>query len=112
MAPRGDSLAGMTIVVTGSVPDYTREQIEALITRHGGKPTSSVSKKTTYVVAGSEPGGSKIQKATEYNISIIDWATFMVMVGSEGDVALVTPPVDIESEPPATDMPPAQSRLF
>jgi len=113
VAPRSDSLAGKTIVVTGSVPDFTREQIEALITRHGGKPTSSVSKKTSYVVAGSEPGGSKIQKATEYNVPIIDWAAFMVMVGSDGDAVLVTPQLgDIEAEAPTVAVPPLQSRLF
>jgi DNA ligase (NAD+) len=111
VAPRGDALAGMTIVVTGSVPDYTREQIEALITRHGGKPTSSVSKKTSYVVAGSEPGGSKIQKATEYNVSIIDWNAFMALVGEADDSAVVNVR-DVEAEPPVVVVPPAQSRLF
>lgn len=113
VAPRSDTLAGKTIVVTGSVPDFTREQIEALITQHGGKPTGSVSKKTSYVVAGSEPGASKIQKATEYNVLIIDWATFMAMVGSDGGTGLLEPSVvDVESEPPATSVSAQQSRLF
>jgi DNA ligase (NAD+) len=111
VAPRSDSLAGKTIVVTGSVPDFTREQIEVLITRHGGKPTSSVSKKTSYVVAGSEPGGSKIQKATEYNVPIIDWNAFMAIVGREDHSAVVNAP-DVETETPAVVVTPAQSRLF
>ena len=110
IVPRGDSLAGMTIVVTGSVPDYSREQIEALITRHGGKPTSSVSKKTSYVVAGSEPGGSKMQKATEYNVSIIDWDAFMAIVGREDDsVPFIARDVKIVA--PVVVVPPTQSRL-
>jgi DNA ligase (NAD+) len=110
VAPRSDTLVGKTIVVTGSVPDFTREQIEALITRHGGKPTSSVSKKTSYVVAGSDPGGSKIQKATEYNVPIIDWATFMALVGQE-DSRVITVQ-DIEAESPPVAVSPQQSRLF
>ena len=111
VAPRGDSLAGMTIVVTGSVPDYTREQIEALIMRHGGKPTSSVSKKTSYVVAGSEPGESKRQKAVALNVAIIDWNAFMALVGEADDSAVVNVR-DVEAEPPVVVVPPAQSRLF
>jgi len=111
VAPRSDTLVGKTIVVTGSVPDFTREQIEALITRHGGKPTSSVSKKTSYVVAGSDPGGSKIQKATEYNVPIIDWATFMALVGQEEDSGASTVH-DVEAESPPVVVSPQQSRLF
>jgi DNA ligase (NAD+) len=101
----------MTIVVTGSVPDYTREQIEALITRHGGKPTSSVSKKTSYVVVGSEPGESKRQKARELNVTIIDWNAFMALVGEADDSATVNVR-DGEVALPVVVVPPAQSRLF
>ncbi|NBU63485.1 MAG: hypothetical protein EBS29_03120 [Chloroflexia bacterium] len=111
VVPRSDTLAGMTIVVTGSIPEYTREQIEALITRHGGKPTSSVSKKTSYVVAGSDPGVSKIQKATEYNVAIIDWSAFLELVGPEANAvepqATATTIVGVAAVPP-----PQQSRLF
>jgi DNA ligase (NAD+) len=116
VAPRSDTLAGMTIVVTGSIPEYTREQIEALITRHGGKPTSSVSKKTSYVVVGSDPGGSKIQKATEYNVAIIDWNAFMALVGPEvnatSESASATTIVDVEAEVSGVVDSPQQSRLF
>ena len=55
-------LAGKTIVVTGTLEKYKREEIEALIEQHGGKAGSSVSKKTDYLVAGAD-AGSKLAKA-------------------------------------------------
>jgi DNA ligase (NAD+) len=70
-----------------------------------------VSKKTSYVVAGSEPGGSKIQKATEYNVPIIDWNAFMALVGQMDDSAVIKAH-DVEIAPPVVVVPPAQSRLF
>jgi DNA ligase (NAD+) len=66
----------MTIVVTGTLNDLTRDDAEAAIIAQGGKASSSVSKKTSFVVAG--PGaGSKLAKATELGVEVIDEATFL-----------------------------------
>jgi DNA ligase (NAD+) len=76
------TLAGLTFVVTGGLNNYTRDSIAETITAHGGKPTSSVSKKTDYVLVGSDPG-SKLAKAQELGVSIIDEAAFEALL--QGD---------------------------
>src|SRR5262249_14396161 len=67
--------AGKTCVLTGSLPKRPRADAEALIKRLGGKVTGSVSKNTSYVLAGAEPG-SKIDKARELNVPILDEGEF------------------------------------
>ncbi len=75
----GGPLAGLTVVATGSLEGYTREEAQEAILRAGGKAASSVSKKTDYVAAG--PGaGSKLQKAEELGLRIIDAAQFRLLV--------------------------------
>jgi len=75
-------LAGKTVVVTGSIEGYSREEAEAAIRAAGGKPGSSVSKKTDYVAAG--PGaGSKLTKAEELGVPILDAAAFRALVGGD-----------------------------
>ena len=69
------TLAGLTFVVTGGLNNYTRDSIAETITAHGGKPSSSVSKKTNYVLVGTDPG-SKLAKAQELGVEIIDEARF------------------------------------
>jgi DNA ligase (NAD+) len=64
-------LAGMTFVLTGTLPTLSREEVKELIERHGGKVAGSVSKKTQYVVAGADPG-SKIDRAGELGVPVID----------------------------------------
>ena len=64
-------LAGKTFVMTGTLPKRTRPEAEALIKKLGGKVTGSVSKSTTYVLAGADPG-SKLDKAQQLNIPILD----------------------------------------
>ncbi|MHC4989235.1 MAG: BRCT domain-containing protein [Planctomycetota bacterium] len=66
----------MTIVVTGTLKNYTRSQIEQMIKDHGGKTASSVSKKTSFVVAG-ENAGSKLDKANQLGIEVITEDKFL-----------------------------------
>ena len=75
-----DRFAGMTFVLTGTLPDMTRDEASALITSHGGKVTGSVSKKTSYVVAGAE-AGSKLAKAESLGVPVIDEAELLRMTG-------------------------------
>jgi len=64
------ALKGKTLVVTGTLAKYTREQIEELIARHGGRAASSVSKNTDYVIAGEKAGG-KLAKAQALGVPVI-----------------------------------------
>jgi DNA ligase (NAD+) len=66
-------LAGLTFVVTGTLPNFSRDEVKAFIQTHGGKVTDSVSKMTDYLVAG-EAAGSKLDKANSLGIKIIDEA--------------------------------------
>jgi len=77
---REGNFSGMTIVVTGSLESLSRDEAEARIIAQGGKAASSVSKKTSFVVAG--PGaGSKLQKAEELGVEVIDEKTFLTRLG-------------------------------
>ena len=73
-------LAGMTVVFTGELSSMTRPQAEALVRRFGGNVSSSVSRLTTYVVAGTAPG-SKTAKAKQLGVKIIDEAQFKKLIG-------------------------------
>lgn len=75
-----DALAGKTFVLTGTLPTLGRDEASALIKAHGGKVTGSVSKKTDYVLAG-ENAGSKLTKAEELGIPVIDEAGLKQMIG-------------------------------
>ena len=70
---------GMTFVLTGTLPTMTRSEAEALIKKYGGKTSSSVSKKTSVVLAGEE-AGSKLTKARELGVRVIDEAEFLAML--------------------------------
>jgi DNA ligase (NAD+) len=70
------TLAGMSIVVTGTLKGFSREEAEAAIKARGGKAPGSVSKKTTALVAGEAPGAAKLSKATELGVPILDEAAF------------------------------------
>jgi len=72
--------AGKQFVLTGSLPGMTRDEARSLIEAGGGRVTSSVSKKTDFVLAGAEPG-SKLEKAVELGVTVIDEAQFKKMLG-------------------------------
>ncbi len=76
------TLAGLTIVVTGGLVGFTRDSIAESITSHGGKPSSSVSKKTDYVLVGTDPG-SKLAKAQELGVTIIDEARYLELLAGK-----------------------------
>jgi DNA ligase (NAD+) len=82
--PAGVSLAGQTFVVTGTLKNYSRDEIEKLIKTLGGKATGSVSSKTNYVVVGEE-AGSKLDKAKELGVPVITEEEFDKMIGKTGD---------------------------
>jgi DNA ligase (NAD+) len=73
-------LEGKTVVLTGTLPTLQRAQAEELIRLHGGKTSSSVSKKTDLVLAG-EAAGSKLDKAKQLGVAVVDEATFLQMIG-------------------------------
>lgn len=81
-APTGDRFAGLTFVLTGTLPTMSRDEASAVIVAEGGKVSSSVSKKTHYVVAG-EAAGSKLTKAQALGVKIIDEDTLMQMAHGE-----------------------------
>jgi DNA ligase (NAD+) len=75
----GGALAGKTFVITGTLPNLAREEAKARIESAGGKVTTSVSKKTDYVVAGADPG-SKLDKATQLHIPVIGELELLAML--------------------------------
>jgi len=75
-------LAGKTIVFTGALENFTRQQIEQAIREAGGKSSSSVSKKTDFVLAGKEPG-SKIDKAHKLGVKVINEKQFLEMINAD-----------------------------
>lgn len=79
---KGDTLAGLTFVLTGTLPTMKRDEAKALIEAHGGKVVGSVSKKTNYVVAG-EAAGSKLTKAQNLGIEILDEAELLALVNED-----------------------------
>jgi DNA ligase (NAD+) len=73
-------LAGKAVVVTGTLDGWSREEAEAAIKQRGGKSPGSVSKKTLALVAGAEPGASKLTKAEELGVPILDAAGFATLL--------------------------------
>ena len=76
---KGESLVGKTFVITGTLSGYSRNEAGELITSHGGKVSSSVSKNTDYLLAGAD-GGSKLQKAEKLGVPIISLDDLMNMI--------------------------------
>lgn len=77
---KSDKLAGLTFVITGTLPDMTRDEAKTLIEQNGGKCSGSVSKKTSYVLAGEETG-SKLTKAQQLGVAVISQQQLIEMIG-------------------------------
>lgn len=77
---KSDKLAGLTFVITGTLPDMTRDEAKTLIEQNGGKCSGSVSRKTSYVLAGEE-AGSKLTKAQQLGVAVISQQQLIEMIG-------------------------------
>jgi len=80
-AAASGALAGLTIVITGTLPTLSRAAATELIERNGGRVTSSVSKATSFVVAGTE-AGTKLEKAQALGITVVDEAELLSRIAS------------------------------
>ncbi len=80
----GSALDGKTVVITGTLPTLKRHEAEELVRKNGGTASSSVSKKTTFVLCGSD-AGSKLDKATKLGIPVIDEETFFKIINGVSD---------------------------
>lgn len=78
-----DKLKGMSIVISGVFARHSRDEYKALIEKHGGKNVGSISKKTSFILAGDNMGPSKLEKAQQLNIPIKDENEFLAMVEEE-----------------------------
>jgi len=85
-APGEGVLSGRTLVLTGTLPDLTREQATERIMAAGGRVTSSVSKKTDFLVAG-EAAGTKLEKAERLGVPVLDEAGLLRLLDGEESVA-------------------------
>jgi DNA ligase (NAD+) len=88
-APRTEQLAGLVFVLTGTLPTMSRDEASALIKAQGGKVSGSVSKKTDYVVAG-EAAGSKLTKAQELGVKVIDESALLDLLGQASQTMITT----------------------
>jgi len=86
----GTALKGMTVVLTGTLPTLSREEATKLVERHGGRVTSSVSKKTSLVVAGDD-AGSKLEKARTAGVPVVDEAELLRRVASSSEAPAEPP---------------------
>jgi DNA ligase (NAD+) len=108
-ARASDGLSGLTFVITGTLPTLSREQAEELIKSHGGKITGSVTKKTSYLLAG-EAAGSKLAKATELKVPILDEAGLQGLIGQQAPAQQAALPSQ-EAQPAAGSGEPGQMTL-
>ncbi len=107
------NLEGLSIVVTGSLPSFSRDEAKEAILVRGGRASGSVSKNTSFVVVGDSPG-SKYDKAVQLKVPVLDEDGFRVLLADGADaaaaVALREPEPESEAEPPADAQPAADQR--
>lgn len=82
LAPAGDSLAGKTIVISGTFSRHSRDEYKDLIERNGGKNSGSISKKTSFVLAGENMGPSKLEKCQALGIPLVNEDDFLSMINA------------------------------
>ncbi len=80
LSNRSEKLKGLTIVISGTFSKYSRDEYKAMIEQHGGKNSSSVSRKTDYILAGENMGPSKLEKAEKAGVKIIGEVDFLRMI--------------------------------
>ena len=83
LEPVGDTLAGMSIVISGTFSQHTRDEYKALIERHGGKNVGSVSKKTSFILAGDNMGPEKLKKAETLGIPLVTEEEFLQRINEQ-----------------------------
>ena len=87
-------LDGLTFVITGTLPTMSREEATRFVERHGGRVTGSVSSKTSYLLVGDSPGGTKYRKAQQLEVPLIDEARLLEMVGLEDEAGQFSLPLN------------------
>ena len=103
------TLAGLSIVVTGSLDDFSRDEAKAALLERGAKAAGSVSAKTAFVVVGEAPG-SKYDKAVQLKVPILDEAGFRVLLAEGPDAARAVAPVGEPTRRPPTRADPCRDR--
>lgn len=83
LSGHSDKLKGMSIVISGVFTHHSRDEYKTLIEKHGGKNVGSISKKTSFILAGDNMGPSKLEKAQQLNIPIKNENEFLAMIGEE-----------------------------
>ena len=81
LANRSEKLIGLSIIISGTFEKNSRDDLKKMIEQNGGKNVSSISKNTSYLLAGSNIGPSKLEKAEKLNIPIISEDDFLKMIG-------------------------------
>jgi DNA ligase (NAD+) len=79
----GTSLAGLSIVISGTFSLHSRDEYKAMIERNGGKNAGSVSAKTSFILAGENMGPEKLKKAEKLGVKLVDEKTFLEMIGND-----------------------------
>ena len=104
MQQTSDKLAGLSIVISGVFTRHSRDEYKVLIEQHGGKNVGSISKKTSFILAGENMGPSKLEKAQKLGIELLDEDTFLSRYGLDNlpQGTPVTPATPVTPEPPAT----------
>jgi DNA ligase (NAD+) len=83
LAGTSDKLAGLSIIISGTFQKHSREELKELIEKHGGKNVGSISKNTSYLLAGDNMGPSKLEKVQKLGIPVLSEDEFLKMVGEE-----------------------------